>query len=330
MKFSRLFGFTLVTIVALGGCAPGEESAADEPTAEAEGALGEARITFGSDWSETVQGKLRAGDPVEIVYDASRLPSCRGEQNGTPQWAISAFYRVGGGEVHTVSVAGLNAQPSTFIVPQDKGSLEVWFQVTNRWGCNEYDSDFGANYRFPVAAPVGQPDWAGNAASVITRQTCSGGPCDENRVSLDQGFVYGTWARQRAAIAGFYFDVWEEGVTDFDNPDLWKQVDAQIHFRFSGQTAFTSRYVDFFHRVGNDARYQVLIRTIDPFFAMPSVVAPESCPAAALTATPDGQYVSTEIEYYFSADGVEIRPSAGETYKGRFEDYVGPYAACLN
>jgi len=321
---------SLVSFLAL-GCAPqGAESDGAEDTAEAEGALGEARITFGADFSESVSGKLRAGDPIEIVYDPARLPDCRGEQNGIPQWAITAFYQVGDGDVHTVSVAGLNAGPQTFVVPAAKGTLQVWFQVTNRWGCNAYDSDFGENYRFSVSAPVGQPDWAGNAASVVTRQTCAGGPCDDNRVSLEQGFIYGTWARQRATVAGLYFDVWEEGVTDFDNADLWKQVDAQVHFRFSGETAFTTRYVDFFRRVGNDARYQVLLRTIDPFFAMPSVVAPEQCPAGELTLSSDGMYVGTDIELYFSADGVEVRPAPGETYKARFEDYAGPYAACLN
>ncbi|MBL9025492.1 MAG: hypothetical protein JNL21_25070 [Myxococcales bacterium] len=312
-------------------CVPAEPGELEqEDTEETEGALGEAKIVFGADYSETVQGKLRAGDPIQIAYDPARLPSCRGEQNGTPQWAITAFYRVGGGDVHAVSVAGLMAPagPAT-IVPDSAGKLEVWFQVTNVWGCNEYDSDFGNNYKFSVAAPVGQPGWAGNTVSVINRWTCEGGPCDFNRNALENGFVFDTWARQRAAIAGLYFDVWEEGVTDYDNADLWKQVDAQVHFRFTGQEAFTTRYVDFFRRNGNDARYQVLVRTIDPFFAMPSVVSEEQCPAAELTVSPNGQYVQTEVELYFTADGVEIRPAPGETFKGRFEDYVGPYAACL-
>jgi hypothetical protein len=146
---------------------------------------------------------------------------------------------------------------------------------------------------------------------------------------LEEAFTFGTWARQRATIAGLYFDVWEEGVTDWKNPDLWKEVDVQFHYRFAGQAAFSSRYVDFFQNVGNDARYELRLRNIDPFFAMPSVVAEENCPAAELSVTPDGQYVSTEVEYYFSADGVELRPESGGTFIGRFEDYVGPYAACL-
>jgi hypothetical protein len=316
-------------VAALAACAPGEPDVEAEEAAQTEDALGTAKITFGGDFSETVSGKLRAGDKIEIAYDTSRLPTCRGEQNGIPQWAITAYWRVGSGELHMVALAGLTNGQEPFIVPDAKGTLEVWFEVTNRWGCHEYDSDFGQNYKFKVAAPLGEPDWAGNAASVINRATCSGGPCDENRNILDSGFVFDTWARQRATIAGLYFDVWEEGVTDFDNPDLWKQVDAQMHYRFAGQSAFSTRYVDFFSRVGNDARYQVLLRTLDPFYAMPSVVPVEQCPQAELELSADGFYVTTTVEIYFTADTVDVRPENAETFVGRFEDYAAPYAACL-
>lgn len=325
MKRSYL---ALASSVILSACAPGADFDVEEAD-DTEAALSTPRIVFTASWEEKVEGKLRAGDAIELVFDDARLAKCRGEQNGIPQWAITAYYRVGDGEVHAVPVAGLNAGDVTLIVPEKKGTLEVWFEETNRWGCHGYDSNLGDNYRFELAAPVGQPDWVGNASRVIDRWTCSGGPCDASRVSLEQGFRFDTWARQRATIASLYFDVWEEGVTDFANPELWKQVDAQIHVRFAGQEAFTSRYVDFAQYVGNDARYEVRLRTLDPFFAMPSVVAEESCPDAELTLTPDGQYVSTEVEFWFSADGVELRPADGGTFKGRFEDYASPYAACL-
>lgn len=319
-------------LVTLAACAPGgaSEEVGEEETDASEEALGGAILTFGADWSETLTGKIRAGDPVELRYDEARLPRCRGEQGGVPQWAITAYYQVGDGDVLSVPVAGLNASSPTMIVPPASGDLAVWFQVTNRWGCMEYDSNFGDDYTFKVSAAVGEPGWVGNGASVISRWTCDdGGPCDAARVDAAQGFRFDTWARQRAAVAGLYFDVWEEGVTDFDNAELWRQVDAQIHVRFSGQQAFSSRYVDFFRRVGNDARYEVRLRTLDPFHAMPSVVPAEACPEAALSLTADGFYVTTEVEYYFTADNVELRPAPGQTYKGRFEDYAAPYAACL-
>jgi hypothetical protein len=326
--------FTLLTLVLASGaaaCAPDAGSLDEETKDEATSALEAPAITFAADWSETVHGKLRAEDPIALRFDPARLADCRGEQGGVPQWSITAYSRSAGGEIHATTVAGLNAPEAVSIIPDEKGPLEVWFQVTNRWGCNAYDSNLGQNYRFDVAQALGEPGFVGNPASVINRATCAetGGPCDQNRVDLENGFVFDTWARQRAAIAGLYFDVWEEGVTDHDNPDLWREVDAQIHLRFAGQSAFTARYVDFFRRVGNDARYEVRLRTIDPFFAQPSVVAPEGCPDAVLTPSADGNYVTTTVEYYFTVDGVELRPEDGGLFHGRFEDYVSPYAACL-
>ena len=321
-----------VVLLALAGCAPGgaREEAGEERADESSEALGGAILTFGADWSATVTGKLRAGDPIEIRYDEARLPRCRGDQGGVPQWAITAYYQVDDGDVLSVPVVGANAASPVVIVPPSSGELALWFQVTNRWGCMEYDSNFGDDYTFTVGAPAGQPGWVGNGASVISRWTCDdGGPCESARTSLSQAFRFDTWARQRATVAGLYFDVWEEGVTDFDNSELWRQVDAQVHVRFSGEEAFSSRYVDFFRRVGNDARYELRLRSLDPFHAMPSVVAADACPAGALSLTPDGNYVTTEVEFYFTADAVELRPAPGETFKGRFEDYASPYAACL-
>ena len=221
-RAARVFGsIAAVSLFAgLPACAPGDPDAIEEHAEEAEGALGEARITFGADFSETVSGKLRAGDPIEIAFDASRLSTCRGEQGGVPQWAITAHYRVNGGSVHAITVAGLMAESPALIVPESAGTLEIWFSITNKWGCHAYDSNFGENYRFQLAAPVGQPGWVGNAASVINRWTCEGGPCDQHRTGLGQGFVFDTWARQRATVAGLYSDVWEEGVSAFAHAAL--------------------------------------------------------------------------------------------------------------
>jgi len=328
----QVAGLSLFALLCLSlpACAPDSGLDESEDTGEGEDALTDPRLVFSANWSESSEGKLRAGDAIEIAYDASRLASCAsGEQGGVPQWSITAYYKVGSGDVHAVTVAGLNAAETPVIVPEQKGKLELWFEATNKWGCQAFDSDFGDNYEFNVAAPLGQPDWVGNGARVIDRWTCSAGPCDASRVALETAFTYGTWARQRATIAGLYFDVWEEGVTDYDNADLWKQVDAQVHLRFAGQTAFTARYVDFFQRVGNDARYELRLRTIDPFYAKPSVVPADQCPDAELSVTPDGNYVTTDVEYYFTVDGVELRPAPGQTYVGHFEDYVAPYSACM-
>ena len=41
-----------------------------------------------------------------------------------------------------------------------------------------------------------------------------------------------------------FFEVWMQGVTDFPNPDLWQQLDVELHWRVKGAAAFTTQYVD--------------------------------------------------------------------------------------
>src|SRR5690606_17808987 len=98
--------------------------------------------------------------------------------------------------------------------------------------------------------------------------------------------------------------------------------------RFDGQEAFTMQYADYLQRVGNDARFELGLRDLDPFFMMPSQVAPEQCPDVALETTPDGLHVRAHVEITFEADGVPLAPASG-AYVGTFEDHAAPYAACL-
>ncbi len=307
----------------LAACSPGTN------TAEADlGAAKDATLTFAADWSESTSGPIAAGTKPHVRFDASRLPTCRGEQGGIEQWSISAHYRLNGGPEEAITVAGLNADADPRLQIDDAGDLEVWFQAVNRWGCVAYDSDFGANYHFVVVDDPAKPKWIGNAASVVSRATCDGGPCDADRTSLDGGVTFDTWGRQRAAIAGLFFDVYRPNTTELDNPDLWKELDVEVHLRAAGQAAFETRYVDFFARHGNDARYELPLRSIDPLGASSAVDA-SSCPAAALTPTPDGQYVETTLELYFTVNGKELRPAKGQSYVARFVDDRGKYAACL-
>mgnify|MGYP002132643616 CR=1 FL=1 len=79
----------------------------------------------------------------------------------------------------------------------------------------------------------------GDGAVVISRATCNNGlACDADRRPLTPGWTYETWARQRAAIRTLSFDVWKAGVTDRDNPDLWRQLDVQMRYRFGTTGAF--------------------------------------------------------------------------------------------
>jgi len=322
-------GTGLIALMMVAGCAPGGDIGGDRTDARARALDGVPTLTFAADWSETASDELIAGGAVQVVYDPARLTTCRGTQGGIQQWSITGHLRVDGGPISSFSVAGLNApaEPPVVELP-DSGQLEIWFQNNNVWGCNAYDSNWGKNYRFSVVAAPGEPGWLGNAASVVSRWTCGTGPCDADRRPLEDGFRFDTWARQRAFVSAMYFDVWKEGVTDWDNPDLWKELDVQVHTRFAGAAEFTSAYVDFDHRVGHDARYAVPIRPMDPLGGS-TIVDPADCPEVELTVTPDGQYVRTTVEMYFSVNGSELRPSAGAAYTGVFEDYIGLYGPCL-
>jgi hypothetical protein len=309
-------------------CAPSApESESHDATARSDEALAEANLTFTSDWAESVDGLLVEGGLVHLDFDEARIPDCKGTQGGTPQYAITAHARSESGDVQSVVVAGLNADSDPTLELDEAGDLEIWFEATNRWGCRAWDSNLGDNYVFRVIDDPAKPDWIGNAAVVTARQTCDGGPCESTRRSLDQPFLFDSGTRQRAAIAALYFDVWEPGVTDFDNADLWRQLDSQIHLRWGGQEGFETRYADISGRNGNDARYSVSLRALDPFRYPPVDAA--GCPSGTMTLNPDGHYARATMEFYFTVNGKELRPSGGGTYRGHFDGPASAYPGCV-
>ena len=113
-------------------------------------------ITFDINWNEIASPSvLPVGKTAKIVYDANRLSQCRGTTNtGGPAWSITGFYQFNGtGTVYSFWVAGHNPSGSTAqpTIPLSfKGDLAMWFQVTNIWGCNAWDSNYGSNYHFTI------------------------------------------------------------------------------------------------------------------------------------------------------------------------------------
>ena len=116
-------------------------------------------------------------------------------------------------------------------------------------------------------------------------------------------------------------------MTDFDNADLWQQLDARVYYRFAGQAEWQWAWVDFDRRVGNDARYRFLLRSLDPLGGQ-TRTRPEECPDAALDFDPSGTYVRTSVELFFSVNGHALRAEDGAPFGGTFEDYAGLYAPC--
>jgi len=330
MKLSLIFaGLVMISPLALGACAA--PAAPEEPEiGTSAAALGEAgTITFGADFEEKVSGRLEKGKKVRVVYDPARLTACRGEQNGRPAWSITGYWRIGEGPVRSFEAGGHSPSGGTaepVLALDASGPLQIWFQNTSVWGCSAYDSDFGNNYRFAVSAAANEPGWIGNPRVVIARATC-GGICDSDLRPVSSPIVFDTWARQRASITALTFEVWKDGVTNWDNPDQWKQLDVQVHSRVGSSGPFTSSYVRFDRRLGNNARYAVDLRALDPLNVIGSITSPAQCPP--LERLPGGSgYVASTVELYVTVNGVELRPEGGGTFRVRYENYAGSFAIC--
>ncbi len=321
----------LLVMALSAGCAMSTE----DPASLGSTLSSEAVVTFAADWSVTVAGALREGGTLRIAYDAART-ACTGSRYGRPAYAVQAHWRIDGGEVSTLVVAGHESYPGALdpvIELPRRGALELWFESSDAWGCHAWDSNFGANYRFEVGARDDAPGWVGNAAYVIDRATCDAGPCDRSRRPLEAGLVYDTYARQRAAIRAIYFDVWRAGTTDRENPDLWRELDVRAYYRFDPSAEWSWEYVDFHRRVGNDARYQLDLRHLDPL-GRSTITDASACPAVPLevVAGADGApvYVRARLEIFFVVNGVSLEREDGTPFIATFEDYAGLYRPCID
>jgi hypothetical protein len=267
-----------------------------------------ATLVFAADFTQTRTGVLAPGGQFKIQYDATRLAQCESVMGGLPQYDITANVKFD--PEGTVMSASVRDGDATFTVPTDGAQqIEVWFETENRYGCHGYDSNFGTNYVFAIPQP---PRWLGLAENLIVRDADD--PCDGG-AGAETGFTFDTWARQRAAVANLCFEVYQPGETDLDNPDLWQDLDAELHWRVVGASAWNTDPVSLDERDGNNARYKTSWRDRDPFRDF-------HCPEAAPTPTPDGMYVQLQVEYYVTVNGGEIRPEGGDTtFAGNFTDY---------
>lgn len=120
-----------------------------------------ATVTFGASGAPSVDGDLVAGGNLEVHYDASRLPQCRGGlDNGQPAWNISGYASVNGKDARPFYVAGFNPDSSVDVthppparVPlPEAGEVAIWFEVHSSFGCQSYDSNSSANYKFSIKA----------------------------------------------------------------------------------------------------------------------------------------------------------------------------------
>lgn len=287
-------------------------------------------LSFHADFAETQTGPVVAGRSVTLDYDIARNSSCRAGYAGRPAWSVFAVATFLPMNVQQqVSVVDLaSGQPRSALAqlhaPEGAQELVVYFQNNDRAGCNAYDSDFGRNYRFPVvAAPSTRgPTWMGNASATLSR--ASSARCEGSQ-TIGTEVVFGTWARQRAAITDLCFEAYEPGVTDFDNAELWRQLDVQVHHRLDPAQPFSTSYVNLAGRTGNNARYALDLRAFDPFQW-------GRCLAGVPTTrvqNPAGDLLLATLEVFFTVNGREFRPEGGGAFRVVFEDYAdAPRVTC--
>ncbi len=272
-----------------------------------------AQLVFDAAWGEHREGVLAPGGEMTIVYDNARLAQCRNWRNGNPLYDITAHVVFSpGNQRRDISVRDTSP---TIPVPSDAQGVTLWFENTAIPGCQAWDSNLGANYWFDALTP---PQWMGEAKTLITRDSsdrCNGG------TSASTGFSFDTWARQRAVMTNFCFEVYKPSITENDDPGhIFPFLDTRLHYRFVGATASTewqSTPVDLDRRVGNNTRYAFNWRAVDP---LRSYHCPEVEPT--VVATPDGGRAEIRVEFYVTVNGGELRPAPGGAYAGTFVDYA--------
>jgi hypothetical protein len=170
-SFFPLLSLTLVLSWAALGCGDGAAVDVDAVVPVAELGVDAGNIFFQGDWSENVYGALRQGGTLDVHYDISRLPACRGTHNGYPAWDVIGYARfLPGGEQVEASVRELVADQGrptneahdklwTLTVPQGATEVELWFKNYTGAGssCVAWDSNWGGNYRFDLWPAADDP-----------------------------------------------------------------------------------------------------------------------------------------------------------------------------
>lgn len=109
-------------------------------------------LTFPADpgAAPTLDGSLEVGGSLVVAYDAARLATCRGSQGGRDLWTITGYARSASGKTQEFTVGGNGSFGPPVVTLDEPGSLSIWFENTSAYGCDAYDSKYGANYVYDV------------------------------------------------------------------------------------------------------------------------------------------------------------------------------------
>jgi hypothetical protein len=145
--------FTMATALAACAVDPSDSAATGAEGGKADGT--EPTINFAADYSQKVTGTLLAGSTVSVHYDLSRLSDCKAESNGSDVWGVNGYALFDDGTETVFAVSNLEGGRA---VPMDRdvqlpagaSSVQMWFSITNEWGCIAYDSNYGNNFAFAI------------------------------------------------------------------------------------------------------------------------------------------------------------------------------------
>jgi hypothetical protein len=165
MRTLVLIAAALVTAAAAAGCAAPSSSIDEAATpGDEQDVTSAATIKLTSDFKTLVTGEATSGKAVRVEYALERLPQCRGNVGGGgPGWSVTGYYSENGSAAKSFEVSTLTPDgkdrvaKAAQIVPAQGGDLAIWFQVSSRFGCSEFDSQFGQNYHLPVKGAVPVP-----------------------------------------------------------------------------------------------------------------------------------------------------------------------------
>ena len=167
-----------------------------------------ATLRFLGDWRQLQEGAIVAGGNVTVDYELARLPQCNGSSyQGEPAWGISGFARFSpGGQVvsgpltqyQSTATGGFVVAPTpwSLTVPRDATGVELWFETSGETCSTFWDSNYGHNYAFAVAATAtpASVSWGGNWRSMVSR-----GCMDADWMSgVAEPLVLDSWALTRA------------------------------------------------------------------------------------------------------------------------------------
>jgi hypothetical protein len=224
-----------------------------------------ATIRFAADWTHSVSGQIKAGEGVTIHYDPARAQISH-THNGFPAWGIDGYVKflpsatvVRGPVIQFESRQGTptnNAlpRPWTVSIPAGTTQLEIWFR--NYTGADRpderWDSNWGRNYKFDVAAGASVPRvirWAGNWGGSFTRECV-------HQDGLPQPIVVTGYMRERACMF-VDAEVYVPGLTDArEEPQALR---AQVQYKKSTSGALKTAALSYVGRVGNNYRYRWML-----------------------------------------------------------------------